>query len=108
MTTRHNSARQTRDLSPHSEGWWRQPLLLGVLGLSLLVLVLPRAKGRPLAAKPGDPVVRHAPTGATPSGGPQRTASLGPLDARGAQGQSFPAPGPAQVWPTGKQVESPE
>src|SRR2546425_10116578 len=107
MTTRHNSARQKRDLSLHSEGWWRQPLLLGVIGVSLLVLVMPRAKGHPPAAKPGDPVVRHAPTGANPSGSPQRPASLGSLDARGARGQSFPALGPVAVGPTGPPREPP-
>src|SRR2546426_12436542 len=108
MTTRHNRERQPRALSLHSEGWWRQPLLLGVTGVSLLVLVMPRAKGHPPAAKPGDPVVRHAPTGANPSGSPQRPASLGSLDARGARGQSFPALGPVAVGPTGQRGESPQ
>src|SRR2546427_8167122 len=39
MTTRHNRERQQRALSRHSEGWWRQPLLLGVIGVSLLSTV---------------------------------------------------------------------
>src|SRR3989442_15873252 len=89
MTTTENSARQKRALSPQSEGWWRQPLLLGVIGLSLIFLVMPRAKVRPPADNPGDPVGRHAPQGAQPSGGTQRTASRGPGDARFALGQSF-------------------
>src|SRR5207247_978603 len=76
------------------------------IGLSLLVLVMPRAQVHPPAAKPGDPVVRHAPTGAKPSGGPQRPASLGPGATRGAWGRAFPAPGPAEVWPTGQHGES--
>src|SRR2546425_9108526 len=108
MTTIHNSARQQRDLSSQSEGRWRQPLLLGVLGVSLLFLVMPRAKGRPPAAKPGDTMVRHAPTGANPSGSPQRLSSLGSLDARGAWGQSFPALGPVAVGPTGQRGEAPQ
>src|SRR2546425_784208 len=108
MTRIHNRERQQRDLSRHSEGRWMQPLLLGVLGVSLLVLVMPRAKGRPPAAKPGDTVVRYAPTGAKASGGPQRTASLGTGAARGALGQSFPAPVSAEVWPAGQQGESPQ
>src|SRR2546426_12260170 len=108
MTTRHNRERQPRALSLHSEGWWRQPLLLGVTGVSLLVLVMPRAKGHPPAAKPGDTMVRHAPTGANPSGSPQRPASLGSLDARGARGQSFPALGPVAVGPSGQRGEAPQ
>src|SRR2546425_13114565 len=108
MTRIHNRERQQRALSRHSERWWMQPLLLGVLGVSLLVLMMPRAKGRPPAAKPRDTMVRHASTGATPSDGPQRPASLGPGAARGALGQAFPDPGPAEVWPTGQRGESPQ
>src|SRR5437867_10078800 len=110
MTTIHNDERQKRDLSPQSEGWWWQPLLLGVLGLSLIFLLLPWAKGHPPADKPGAPVVRHAPQGAHPSGGTQRTAARGPGDARGALGQSFPAPIPAKGWPArqpGEALEQP-
>src|SRR2546425_3438639 len=108
MTRIHNRERQQRALSRHSERWWMQPLLLGVLGVSLLVLMMPRAKGRPPAAKPRDTMVRHASTGATPSDGPQRPASLGTGAARGALGQSFPAPVSAEVWPAGQQGESPQ
>ena len=107
MTRLHNSERQKQALSPQSEVWWSRPLFLGIIGLSLLLLVAPRAWWGSPADAPQHTGSRQAPEGAKTPGGSQRTPALDQTSSKLALRQYLPGPTPREGWTAGSQTESP-
>src|SRR5438045_3274887 len=104
MTTPHNSKQQKQDLSVRSEGWWLQPLFIGVIVTGLFLLLASLEKVRPPADKPGNTVARQASATAQPDGA-QKT-SLGPVDSHFTLGRTLLSPSPEDSWPAGRRTES--
>ena len=107
MATTYSSARQTQSFRMQSEVRWMRTLLVGIIGIGLFLLLVPRKQVRPPADQPGNIEARRAPDGAKPSGGAQRTPSLGPADSRFALGQHLPDATVGDGWSTGRHAESP-
>ncbi len=107
MATIYNSEQQTQGFRPQSELRWMQPLFIGLIGIGLFLLLVPREQVRPPADQPGNTVARRTSEGAKPSGGAQRTPSLGPAASHSTFGRPLPNLGPEDSWTAGRYEESP-
>src|SRR5262249_47216240 len=67
MATLHHNTQQQQALSPPSKSRWVWPFCLGIIGLGILLLLVPRAKVPPPADPLRNAVTHQGPTGAPPS-----------------------------------------